>query len=134
MGGEKSLLGSAVIVEKDGKFLLGERNKKNYRGFWVLPGGRVSYGETIKDAAVREIKEETGLDIEIVRFVGFQEILNLPEDYHRVVFYHLAKVKGGKLKHSDDLSDAGFFSIDEIRKMKAAESVEWALKKAGLWK
>ena len=95
---------------------------------------RVSYGETIKDTAVREIKEETGLEIEIVKFIGFQEILNLPEDYHRVVFYHLAKVIGGELRHSDDLSDAGFFSLEEIKKMNILESVEWVLRKAGFWK
>ena len=134
MSDGKELLGSAVIVEKDGRFLLGERNKKNKRGFWLFPGGRVNYGETIKNAAIRETKEETGLDIEIVKFIGFNEILNLPEDYHRVVFFHLAKVVGGELKHDDDLSKAGFFSLDEIKDMNILESVEWALKKAGFWK
>ena len=43
-------LGSAVLVEKDGKFLLGKRNKANANGLWVIPGGKVKYGETIKEA------------------------------------------------------------------------------------
>jgi ADP-ribose pyrophosphatase YjhB (NUDIX family) len=127
-------LGSAVLVEKDGKFLLGERNKKNYNGYWVIPGGGVRYGETIKQAAVREIKEETNLDVELIKPIGFKEILNLPEDYHTIVFYHLAKPKNLDLKASEDLSKAGFFTIEEIKKLKIAESVEWVLRKAGYWK
>ncbi|MBL7206196.1 MAG: NUDIX domain-containing protein [Candidatus Aenigmarchaeota archaeon] len=127
-------VGSAVLVEKDGKFLLGERNKKNAKGFWVIPGGKVEWGETIEQAAIREIKEETGLDIEIIKKIGSKEIINTPADYHRVVFFHLARPKNSDLKYNDDLSDAGFFTIDEIKNMKTVKSVEWVLRKAGYWK
>lgn len=132
---ERPKVGSAVIVEKDGKFLLGKRNKKNYHGYWVIPGGGVRWGETIKQAAIREIKEETGLDIEIVKLIGHQEVMNLPENYHTVVFYHLARPNHLNLRPSDDLSEVGFFSIEEIKGLdNVAESVEWALKQAGFWR
>lgn len=62
-------IGSAVLVELNGKFLLGKRNKKNYKDRWVIPGGGVCWGETLQQAAVREIKEETNLDIELIRLI-----------------------------------------------------------------
>ncbi len=127
-------LGSAVIVEKDGKVLLGERNKENYRGYWVLPGGGVEWGETIEQAAVREIKEETGLDIELIRFVCHKEIIATHANYHSIVFYHLARPRNTEIRVSDDLSDAGFFSVEEMKKMKLAESAVMVLKEAGMWK
>ena len=127
-------IGSAVLVEHEGKFLLGERNKKNYFGYWVIPGGRVNWGETIQDAGLREIKEETGLDVEIIRSLGSKEIINLPGEYHRIVFYHLARPLTLNITPSDDLSRAGFFTLEEIKKMKSAESVKWVLKEAGYWK
>jgi 8-oxo-dGTP diphosphatase len=128
-------VGSAVLVERDGKFLLGKRNKKNYRGYWVIPGGGVRWGETIKEAGVREIKEETNLDIEIIKLIGHKELMNLPEDYHTVVFYHLARPLNSDIRPSDDISDIRFFSIDEIKNMdKVAESAVWVLKQAGFWK
>jgi len=133
MAEKRPRVGSAVLIEKDGRFLLGERNKENYKGYWVIPGGGVNLGETIKDAGIREIKEETGLDVEIVKFIGHREIINIPENYHGVVFFHLGKPKHTDIKAKEDISQAKFFSIDEIKKLKLAESAEWALKEAGFW-
>ncbi|MBD3252364.1 NUDIX domain-containing protein [Candidatus Pacearchaeota archaeon] len=132
---EKPRITSAVLVEKDNKFLLAERNKENYKGYWIISRG-VKFGETIEEAAICEIKEETNLDVEIIKLIGHKEVINVPGDYHSIVFFHLAKPK-----HSDvsvgnqlDISKASFFTIDEIKKMKLAESAEWALKEAGFWK
>jgi|SRR3989344_4019582 len=125
---------SAVLVESQGKFLLGKRNKKNAHGLWVIPGGGVDYGETIQEAAIREIKEETNLDIEIVKFLTHKEVIYLPEDYHRVIFFHLGKPKHLNFKASDDLSEIGFFSMDEIKKMNLVSSAEWLFKELGYWK
>lgn len=126
-------IGSAVLVVYEGKFLLGKRNKKNYNGKWVIPGGGVNWGETIKDAGIREIKEETDIDIEIMRPIGYKEIINLPGEYHSVVFFHLAKPITTKITVSDDLSDAGFFSVEEMHSLDLAESVIEILKETGYW-
>tara|TARA_Y100000031_G_C8049861_1_gene305648 strand:- start:191 stop:589 length:399 start_codon:yes stop_codon:yes gene_type:complete len=129
----KPRIGSAVLVEHEGKFLLGQRNKKNYFGYWVIPGGGVGYGETLQEAALREIKEETNLDVELVKLICHQEIINLPGNYHSVVFFHLAKPKHLNIQASDDLSQAKFFSLEEIKNLKIAESVEHVLREAGYW-
>ncbi len=130
---QKPRLTAAVLVMHDGKFLLAERNKENYNSYWIIPGGGVEFGETIRDAALREIKQETNLDVDIIRLLCHKEIINVPGNYHSVVFYYLAKPKHLDIKADDDVSKAKFFTIDEIKKLKIAESVELVLKDAGFW-
>lgn len=134
MSEQKPRLTSAVIVIHEGKFLLAERNKENYNGYYIIPGGGVEFGETTEQAAIREIKEETNLDVEIIKFVGYKEIINVPGNYHSIVFFYLAKPKHTEILAKDDVSSAKFFEIEEIKKLKIAESVEWALREAGFWK
>ena len=131
---QKPRVGSAVLIQHNGKFLLGRRNKINANGMWVIPGGGVDFGETTQQAAVREIKEETGLDIELIKFLCHKEIINLPGNYHGVVFFYLAKLKNNSIKIGDDLSDAKFFSIDEIKKLNVVDSVKEVLEDAGFWR
>lgn len=131
---QKPRVTSAVLVMLDEKFLLAERNKQNYNGYWIIPGGGVKFGETIHDAGIREIKEETNLDVEIVKLIGHKEVINVPGNYHSIVFFYLAKPKHTNIEAKEDVSAAKFFSIDEIKKLKLAESAEWALKEAGFWK
>ena len=76
---QKPRITSAVLVIQGGKFLLAERNKENYKGYWIIPGGGVKFGESIQDAAVREIKEETNIDVEIKKLIGHKEIINVPK-------------------------------------------------------
>lgn len=130
---KKPRLTSGALVVHEGKFLLAERNKKNYKGVWILPGGGVEFGETTEDAAAREIKEETNLDVSIVKFIGAKEIINIPGDYHSVVFYYLAEPKTTLVHAQEDVSSAKFFTIEEVKTMNIAESVKWVLQEAGFW-
>jgi len=129
----KPRITSAILVEKDGKFLLAERNKENYKGYWIIPGGGVKFGETIQEAAIREIKEETNLDVNIKKLICHKEVINILGKYHSIVFFHLATPKTTEVEAKGDISNAKFFTIDEIKKLKIAESVEWVLKEMNLW-
>lgn len=131
---KKPRLGSAVIILKDGKILLGRRNKQNANGLWVIPGGGVEFGETLMDAAMREAREETGLEIEIEKLVCHKEIIAVDADYHSVIFFYLARPVAGRLTPGGDLSDVKFFTIDEIKNLEKVQSVELVLKEAGFWK
>lgn len=130
----KPRLTSAVLVIHDDKFLLAERNKENCNGYWVIPGGGVNFGESIREAAIREVKEETNLDVEIIKFLCYKEIINMPGNYHSVVFFHLAKPKHLDVEAKGDVSSAKFFSIDEIKNLKLIKSAEDILKEEGFWK
>jgi 8-oxo-dGTP diphosphatase len=61
---------TAIIPFPDGKILLVKRDTVPFKGYWALPGGRVDPGETAGQTVIREVKEETGLDVKIVRVVG----------------------------------------------------------------
>jgi len=125
--------GSAVLVKKGDSFLLAKRNKSSYFGKWVIPGGGIDWGETIEEAAIREIKEETNLDIRIIKLICFKEIIHPSENYHSIVFFHLAEPLNDELKAADDSEEVGFFTIDQIKKMDTAESVQIVIQEAGFW-
>lgn len=130
-------VGSAILVEHKGKYILGKRNKKNYLNFWVIPGGKVEWGENLEQAGIREFKEETNLDIEVVRFITWKQIINTKDDYHRYVFFFFGKLKNDKfeIKTTEDISEVKFFTIDEIKKLEPlAESAKEIFNFLGLWK
>lgn len=61
-----------VAIEKDGKYLFIQEGKEGIRGLWAFPGGKIDMGESITAAAKREIKEETGVSIELTGFLGMR--------------------------------------------------------------
>ena len=134
MAGEKNVVrvGSAGIVEnKEGKILMGLRGAYP-SGIWVLPGGGVDFGETARDAFVREIKEEAGLDVKDTKFVMAHELIKKDKGIHRVIFFHKAKLRGGKLKPSGDVSELRWMTIEEIKSLRnLGDIVTPVLKAAG---
>ena len=62
---------AAAIVEfPDSRILLIKRATVPFRGYWALPGGKVDVGETVEETVMREVKEETGIEVEIVEKIG----------------------------------------------------------------
>jgi 8-oxo-dGTP diphosphatase len=61
---------AAIIIYPDGKLLMVKRKGEPYNGYWSLAGGKVEAGETPQEACLREVKEETGLDVEIIKYIG----------------------------------------------------------------
>jgi 8-oxo-dGTP diphosphatase len=90
----------AVVQDADGRLLVVRRGRSPAKGRWSLPGGRVEPGERAADAAVREVHEETGLDVEVVSFLGFSEVI--ADDHHIVILDFLAAMQGGDLRSGDD--------------------------------
>ena len=105
----------SVIIIDDGKILL-VRHEKYGGTYWVLPGGGVDFGESLADAAVREVKEETNLDIVVDKLVFVDDIL--PEDRHRHVVdvYFTATPIGGELRRGADsiLREVKYFPVEDL--------------------
>jgi ADP-ribose pyrophosphatase YjhB (NUDIX family) len=74
------LAASAAVFKPDGTVLLGARRAGPYSGVFSLPGGLVETGETLEEAALREVEEETGVRGEIIAFNGWREVINREED------------------------------------------------------
>jgi 8-oxo-dGTP diphosphatase len=125
-------VGSALLVRDEAnRILLGKRNKDPQRGSWIIPGGKIRAFESIGDAAARELREETGLEVEVQGQFRVYEIVN-PPDEHRIVIYSWGKVVGGKAKASDDLSELAFFSPNQLLDLQTSPLVRRVLADAGL--
>ncbi|EQB36333.1 MULTISPECIES: NUDIX hydrolase [Virgibacillus] len=113
MSSPKHIISAAVIVLNDHKEILLIKGPK--RG-WEIPGGQVEVGESLKNAAVRETKEECGLDIEVTQFCGVFQ--NVTASICNTLF--LGKPIGGELTATSEALEVNFFPIE-----KALEIVTW---------
>lgn len=99
-----------IIVGKDGSFVLVKRKWGPYRGFWAVVGGFVRYGEKVEDAAVREAREETGLDVKLARIVGVYSDPDRDPRGHVVSICFLAEEIGDELKITEETLEARRFT------------------------
>jgi len=108
----------AVVLLKGNKVLL-VQHQKNNRKYWLLPGGGLEYGETIEQCAIRELREETNLDISLGELILVSE--SIPPDQHRHVvnLYYRGEINSGTIKKGDDkvLSDLRYVQISELSKL-----------------
>ncbi|WP_257143979.1 NUDIX hydrolase [Bacillus sp. AFS002410] len=100
---------ATIVVNEHNEILL---IKGPLRG-WEMPGGQVEEGESLKAAAIRETKEESGIDIEVVKFCGVFQ--NVSSSICNTLF--LAKPIGGKLTTSSESLEVGYFPIEEALAM-----------------
>ena len=116
MSGETSsplvIVGIAGVVLRDNQILMVRRKYGRYRQMWCIPCGHVEPGEDVRQAVKREIKEETGLDVEIGDVVDVLSTHH-PGGKSVVGVYFLATEKGGILVAGDDASEAEFFPLDQ---------------------
>ena len=100
----------AVIRDSEHKVVFVRRRYPPYQGYWALPGGKVEYGETVEAALTREVKEETGLDVEPQGLVGvFSDPSRDPRGHVVTIVFHVAIV-GGTLQASSDALDVKWFA------------------------
>lgn len=103
-------LAACVIVEIEGEILMVKRGISPGAGMWVIPGGFVDVGERVHEAARREAREETGLDVETGALVGVYSY----EDSSVAVIVYEARVTGGELIAGDETLEAKLFAPSDI--------------------
>jgi len=111
------VVGVGAVVVQDGKALIVKRRHEPRKGEWSLPGGRVELGESLHDAARREIKEETGLDVDVGPLVeAFDRVHRLDGRvrYHFVILDYLCVPTGGELTAGDDAEDVAWVAAEEL--------------------
>lgn len=116
----KPALTADIIIKEDNKIVLIKRVNNPYKDYWAIPGGFVEYGEKVEDAAVREAKEETGLDVELTGLVGVYSDPNRDSRGHTVSIAYTAKIIGGQLSSDSDAKDAKFVEIDKLKTLNLA--------------
>jgi len=108
---------TAIIEFPQDTILLIKRDTVPFKGYWALPGGRAELGETVEQTIIREVKEETGLDVTVVRKIGEyheQGVQGGVEyDYYPACF--LVKVVGGEMKRQQgEIQEIQLFSLDDV--------------------
>lgn len=120
----------AVVLCEDDRIVLVRRGNDPYKGSWALPGGFVEYGETVESAVLREVKEETGLDIELKGICGVYSDPDRDPRGHTVTICYKAKEIGGKLRADSDAQEATCIKLEEALTYKLAFDHEQILKDA----
>ena len=104
----------AIVIDK-GALLLVKRDREPARGEWSLPGGRVEVGETLREALVREVREETGIDVDVDGLIGVAERVVRDDDgdiaFHYVILDYVCAARSNALKPGDDASDARWVPV-----------------------
>jgi len=117
--------GSVLLVRRGGEPLKDE---------WSLPGGRLELGETIQQAIVREVREETSLDIEPLRLLGVYDLIDRDTTnairYHYVLVDWICTVAGGELKAGDDATDVCWGQRGDLAQYALADFTLDAIEKA----
>jgi mutator protein MutT len=123
----------AVIVD-GGQVLLIKRGQPPLQGRWSLPGGVVEVGETLREALVREVREETGLEVEVGPVVEVLERIERGADtrveYHYVIIDYRCVVRGGRLACGTDADDARWVAASDIAAFGVTTAVRSVVHKA----
>lgn len=135
---KKPLVGVGILIRDGDRYLLIKRAADPDKGLWSIPGGMVEIGERTQDAAIREAKEETNLDVEVVEVLDVVDKIIRDEEsrikYHFVIVDYLAKFVGGELKASSDALDARWVEAKEFREYDLSPTLVLLLRRIGLYK
>ena len=104
---------AGVVIQKDGKILLVKRKFEPYKGDWCLPAGFMEYDESPEHCAIREAKEELGVDVEVDGIYGVYSGKDDPRT-HAVLVMYWAKIVRGELKPGDDAEEIEYFGKNEV--------------------
>jgi ADP-ribose pyrophosphatase YjhB (NUDIX family) len=122
---ELPLVGVGAIIIEGDRVLLVKRAHPPLQAQWSIPGGVLEVGELVREAAVREAREETGLIVEPGDLLGvYDRVLRNAErrvQYHYVLIDFLCRRVGGELQAADDAAEADWFTREELPALKLAE-------------
>lgn len=118
---ERPIVGVGVVVWRDGRVLLIRRGKPPRAGSWSLPGGAQELGETVREAARREVREETGLELGELRLVDVVDSIERDDAgrvwRHYTLVDFTATVAGGSERAGSDAAALAWFRPEELEEL-----------------
>ena len=122
---EVPLVGVGAIIIEDGRVVLVKRAHPPLQAEWSIPGGVLEVGELVREGAIREAREETGLTVEPRELLGvYDRILRDPQQrvqYHYVLIDFLCRRVAGDLAAASDAAEVGWFTPDQLPALNLAE-------------
>ncbi len=104
--------GASAVIVSDGQILLIKRRDVEV---WALPGGAIDSGESTAQAAIREVKEETGIDIDLVRMVGIYSSPNWRSGGDHAIVYAAIPKNDKPVAQAKEVLDVGYFSYNQVK-------------------
>ncbi len=130
---ETPLIGVGAIIIENGRVVLVKRGHPPLAGEWSIPGGVLEVGELLKEAAIREANEETGLSVEPGEILGvFDRLIRAAGrvQYHYVLIDFLCRRVAGELKPGSDAAEVRWFAPDELPSLNLAADTAEVIRKA----
>lgn len=144
---QNPVVGVGGVVFRDGRVLLIRRGTPPLQGRWSIPGGRVEWGETLEQAVVRELREETGLDVQVIELIEIVERIfddepGEPEatgprpsrdaQYHFVILDFLCAAPAGEARSGGDAREIAWAGEDDLPRYELTESALGVIRAAFL--
>jgi 8-oxo-dGTP diphosphatase len=130
---EVPLVGVGAVIIEDTRVLLVKRAHPPLQAQWSIPGGVLEVGELVREAAIREAREETGLVVEPRDLLGvYDRVLRNAErrvQYHYVLIDFLCRRVGGDLLAADDAAEVRWFTREELPVLNLAEDTQDVIRK-----
>lgn len=130
------LVGASVVIRKKNSVLLVKRANEPGRGLWGVPGGLVNVGEKVYDAALREVKEETGLTVKIEGILDVVDYISRDSEdkvqYHYVIVDFLGHPISGRLRASSDSLDSRWVDMKNVKNYKMTRTLRNLFKRKKL--
>ena len=116
-----------AIIEKDSQILIAKRGIAPQKDMWDLPGGFVDIGESVEKCVLREVKEETNLEVKIEKFLGTTPDIYGETGKHTINMMYWAKYQHGQAKPQDDVVQLEWRKINDLPKKFAFENCRIAI-------
>ena len=124
---QRPYLAVSAAIFRNGQVLVVRRARKPALNFYTLPGGAVELGETLADAVVREVREETALEIEPVALAGHRDVIVRDADSrierHFVIMCYAARWRAGEPVLNDELDDARWLDPPELARYRTTDGL-----------